>query len=115
MAIDAVVTDKTKDKRQRKNRSVSYHLGLAFMPPGEDRVAIKTSVSRKVYDATKIGDRMPIRYARSQPKVFEITAGERARAARWLGLFAVVIGPVAFGAAFWAGRQWNSIGTVGEA
>jgi hypothetical protein len=114
VTIDAVVTAKTKDKRQRKNRSMSYHLVLAFTPPGEDKVAIKTSVSRKVYDATKIGDRMPIRYARSQPKVFEIAAGERARAARWLGLLAAVTGPVAFGAAFWAGRQWESTAAVAE-
>jgi hypothetical protein len=114
VVIDAVVTTKVEDKRRRKSRSVSYHLGLAYTPPGKDKIAVKTSVSRLVYDATEVGDLFTIRYARSDPQVFEITAGERARSAQWTGLFAIVMGPVAFGAAFWAGRQWNSTGAVAE-
>lgn len=113
VTISATVVEKhIEDHRRRsgsgaRRHSKSYHLRLAYSPSGLARVEVQESVSRRRYDVTEVGDLMTIRYAPSQPRVFEVEPGDAAGAARtqWWLAFGSALG--ALGSAVWAWRQWG--------
>jgi hypothetical protein len=109
IAIEATVIEKHRSRSGSRTRrhSNSYHIRLAYTPPGMARVEVDESFSRSRYEAVDVGDRMTIRYAPSRPRVHEFSPGDKASVARRVWWLAVGSAFGAMGAAVWAWRQWG--------
>ena len=107
---EATITGKRIDVSYDSDgdKDTDYMLEFRFRADARE-IADEDEVSRSFYHATGIGDRLPVRYWRPDPGVFELEPGSTASTILWTKVISVVALVVA-GA--WAERCWRKAGRM---
>jgi len=85
------------------DKDTDYMLEFRFRAERRD-LADEEEVSRSFYHANHIGDRLPVRYWRPDPSVFELEPGSTASTILWTKIVAIVALVIA---GYWAERCWR--------
>lgn len=93
------------DDDGRVRLDVAYFVTVRFDTPVRRQVEVETAISDARFAALRVGQRVLLRYAASDPGVIEFEAGEKAAEAAFLRWVALGLGVIAAGLAVLAVRQ----------
>lgn len=107
---EATITGKRIDVSHDSDGDKKTHYMLEFRFLAEARpLADEEEVGRSFYHANAIGDRVPVRYWRPDPSVFELEPGSTATTILWTKIVSIVALVIA---GLWAERCWRKAGRM---
>lgn len=91
------------------NRYVAYYLSYTYDAGLGDVFDSSRSVGPALYDRTRVGDEIPLRFVFHQPDLHAIESGDSRFIATIFGLFTALFGAVALALGLWMARRSASL------